>query len=86
MRVRETFTKRSAAEQQHHDHSDFAGALGAGLLVEISSWNVVWQLPVFTCSGLSQKMSDTRPGVISMASRIVTLRYPQWLHDARTYS
>jgi putative MATE family efflux protein len=48
--------------------------------LRISSWNFVAVGLVFSCSGMFQALGDTRPALISSASRLVTYAVPAaWL-------
>jgi len=53
---------------------------------KIMSWNFVAQGLVFTCSSMFQGLGDTRPGLISSCTRVVTFILPAiWLsqqHDS----
>jgi putative MATE family efflux protein len=54
-------------------------AIGADFL-QIISWNFVAQGIIFSCSGLFQALGNTRPALLSTASRVVTFVLPAlWL-------
>jgi len=53
---------------------------------KIMSWNFVAQGLVFTCSSMFQGMGDTRPALISSATRIVTFALPAiWISQQKEW-